>query len=408
MTISIAYLTGEYPRATDTFIQREVKALRTKGLDIHTFSIRRTGDEHIVGSEQLEERAGTFCVLPPNVGQLIISHFLLLCQSPRRYLQAIKLAWQTRQHGLKGNLYQLFYFIEAGIIAAEVKRRKITHVHNHSADSSGNVTMLASVMGDFTFSMTLHGPGLFFEPYRWVLEEKFKRSLFCICISHFCRSQCMLFAPRKKWAKMYIVHCSLDLNLFKVVSHSQPGKKLLYVGRLASVKGLPILFDSLSRLKSTYPNFSLTLIGDGSERLDLEKLANQLGLNSQIKFVGYKSQAEVREYLQKTDVFVLPSFAEGVPVSLMESMAAGVPVVATQVGGISELVEDGVTGYIVPPGDPISLAKKIELLLTDIQLRNKLGQASRIKIEKEFNTIVETEKLYQIFKTALTKNSHSH
>ena len=149
----------------------------------------------------------------------------------------------------------------------------------------------------------------------------------------------------------------------------------------------------------------LTLVGEGSERSELEQLANELGLSSHIEFVGYKSQAEVREYLQKTDVFVLPSFAEGVPVSLMEAMAVGVPVVTTQVGGVSELVDNGVTGYIVPPGDPISLAEKIHILLTDVQLRNNFGLASRIKIEKEFNIILETEKLAQIFTRWLTENN---
>ena len=398
MTISIAYLTGEYPRATDTFIQREVKALREKGLDIHTFSIRRTGDEHIVGAEQIEERKGTFCVLPPNLWQLIISHLLLIFKSPLRYLQAIKLAWKTRQQGIKGTAYQLFYFIEAGVIAAELKRRNVGHIHNHSADSSGNVTMLASVMADLTFSMTIHGPGLFFEPHRWALDEKFSRCLFAICISNFCRSQCMLFSPKQTWHKMHIVHCNVDTELFDVVSHDKSGHNLLYVGRLASVKGLPILFQSLQQLKSTNEDFTLTLIGDGSERSDLEKLVEELQLQDHVKFVGYKSQQEVREYLQQTDVFVLPSFAEGVPVSLMESMATGVPVIATQVGGVSELVDNGVNGYLVPAGDSVSLAEKMEILLGDTKLRNQFAQASRMTIEKEFNMPIETQKLYKLFK----------
>lgn len=397
MTISIAYLTGEYPRATDTFIQREVQALRAKGLDIQTFSIRRTGDEHIVGSEQVEERKRTFSVLPPDFGQIITAHLSLLLQSPGKYFQGLKLAWQTRQHGLKGNAYQLFYFLEAGVIALELNKRKINHIHNHSADSSGNVTILAAVMTDSTFSMTLHGPGIFFEPYRWFLPEKFTRSLFTICISNFCRSQCMLFAPRNQWEKMYIVHCGIDLNLFKTVNHTGSGKRLLYVGRLAAVKGLPVLFESLSKLKCNYPDFTLTLVGDGSERLELEQLGAELGLKDNLDFVGYKSQAEVREYLQNSDVFVLPSFAEGVPVSLMESMATGVPVVATQVGGNSELIDNGVNGYLVSPGDPVSLAEKIEILLTDVQLRNRFAQAGRIKIEQEFNLAKETDKLFDIF-----------
>lgn len=397
MSINIGYLTGEYPRATDTFIQREVASLREKGLNIYTFSIRRTGDEHIVGPEQVQERENTFYVLPPNFLKLIISHLFLLITSPKNYLKGIALAWKTRQPGIKGNLYQLFYFLEAGILARESSKRQINHLHNHFGDSSGTVTMLAAVIGGFTYSITVHGPDLFFEPYRWAIGEKFKHALFTICISNFCRSQCMLFGPKDTWSRMYIVHCSLNVSLFEPVTHQQLGTKLLYVGRLAAVKGLEVLLTSLAKLKSTHPNIILTLVGDGQDRSDLEQLTAELGLTKQVNFVGYKSQAEIRQYLQNTDVFVLPSFAEGVPVSLMESMATGVPVVATQVGGVGELVKDGVNGYLVPPGDADSLAEKISLLLADVDLRNKLGQVSRQTIEQDFNIAVETQKLYDIF-----------
>ena len=123
----IAYLTGEYPRATDTFIQREVTTLREMGVDVHTFSVRRTGDEHIVGEEQKLERDRTFYILPPNFINLLLAHLNLLLASPKKYLQAIKLAWSTSQPGLRGGFYQLFYFLEAGILAKQIKERQIVH-----------------------------------------------------------------------------------------------------------------------------------------------------------------------------------------------------------------------------------------------------------------------------------------
>ncbi len=121
----IAYLTGEYPRATDTFIQREVANLRSMGADVHTFSIRRTSDEHIVGEEQKIERDRTFYILPPNIINLVVAHLSLLLVSPKKYLETIKLAFTTSQPGLKGTFYQFFYFLEAGIVAKQVKERQI-------------------------------------------------------------------------------------------------------------------------------------------------------------------------------------------------------------------------------------------------------------------------------------------
>ncbi|MEO1762519.1 MAG: glycosyltransferase family 4 protein [Cyanobacteria bacterium J06629_18] len=399
--MQIAYLTGEYPRATDTFIQREVAALRQQGVEVHTFSVRPTGEEHMVGKEQKQERNQTFYILPPKPLKIIASHLGLFLTSPARYLKTLKLAWSTRLHGLRGDLYQLFYFLEAGILAWEIKQRGIPHLHNHFGDSSCSVAMLAAELGGFSYSFTLHGPYIFFQPYHWRLDEKIGRALFVSCISHYCRSQGMIFAPIDKWDSMHIVHCGIDPELFKPVSHNGQGKRLLYVGRLAAAKGLPILLQSLTDLKQKHPDVILTVVGDGSDRTLLEQMTVDLGLSGNVNFVGYKSQAEVRKYFEETDVFVLSSFAEGVPVVLMEAMAAGVPVVAPKIAGISELVENDVSGYVIPAGDKISLAQSIEKLLTDCELRSKFGAAGRSKVEKEFNINLEAQKLRKIMSQSL-------
>ncbi|MGB3760534.1 MAG: glycosyltransferase family 4 protein [Rivularia sp. (in: cyanobacteria)] len=403
----IAYLTGEYPRATDTFIQREVAALRQQGAQVETFSVRPTGEEHMVGEEQKQERNQTFYILPPNPIKVLRAHLNLLLASPKRYLAGLKLARATRLHGLRGNLYQLFYFLEAGILAHEIKRRQIPHLHNHFGDSSCSVAMLAAELGGFSYSFTLHGPYIFFEPYHWRLDEKINRALFVSCISNYCRSQGMIFSPIEKWNKLKIVHCGIDPALFNIVSHQGKGKRLLFVARLSAVKGLPILLQSLVSLKQHHSDVTLTVVGDGSDRTYLEQMTVDLGLSDNVNFVGYKSQAEVRKYFEEADVFVSSSFAEGVPVVLMEAMAAGVPVVAPQIAGVSELVENGVSGYIVPPGDTISLAKSIEKLLNDAELRTKFGIAGRNKVEKEFNINIEAEKLYQVMSKAINNEQLS-
>lgn len=398
----IAYLTGEYPRATDTFIQREVAALRERGLEVFTFSIRRTGDEHIVGAEQHAERERTTYLLPVQPIALLLAHLNLLLGSPQRYLSALKLAWATHQPGIKGTLYQLFYFLEAGLVARQIQQQQIQHLHNHFPDSSGTVAMLAAELGGFSFSFTMHGPYIFFEPMRWRLDEKLKRALFVCCISDFCRSQGMIYAPMEQWSQMHIVHCGVEPALFEPVTHQQIGHRLLYTGRLAAVKGLPILLESLVTLKASHPDLLLTVIGDGADRESLEQLTAQLNLTDHVKFVGYQSQAKVRQYMQQTDVFVLPSFAEGVPVSLMEALAAGVPVVTTQIAGVGELVENGVSGYLVPPGNAQRLADRIAKLLNDPALRTQFGAAGRLKVAKEFDIQQEAAWLCQIMTAALS------
>ncbi|TVQ43078.1 MAG: colanic acid biosynthesis glycosyltransferase WcaL [Gloeocapsa sp. DLM2.Bin57] len=397
----IAYMTGEYPRATDTFIQREIAALRNQGAQVYTFSIRPTGDEHIVGPEQQQERDNTFYILPIKPIQLLLAHLSLLFTRPGKYLQTLGLAWSTRRYGVIGTIYQLFYFLEAGIVAQQIRQKQIQHLHNHFGDSSCTVAMLAAALGDFSFSFSLHGPYIFFNPYVWRLDAKIERALFVACISNYCRSQGMIFGSTDTWKKMYIVHCGVDPELFTPVTHEGLGLNLLYLGRLASVKGLPILFASIAQLKTIFPELCLNLIGDGPERAKLESLVQELGIEDNVKFLGYKSQAQVREQLQQTDIYVLPSFAEGVSVSLMEAMAGGVPVVTTQIAGVNELVENGVSGYIVPAGDVNSLTEKLTLLIKDAQLRQELGTAGRKKVATDFNLNQEANWLAKIMRTYL-------
>jgi glycosyltransferase involved in cell wall biosynthesis len=247
----------------------------------------------------------------------------------------------------------------------------------------------------------MHGPSEFFEPKYWRVDEKIRRALFVSCISHFCRSQAMIFAPQEKWDKLHIVHCGVDPKLFAPVAHQGEGSRLLFVGRLAGVKGLPVLLEAMARLKPHRPSLRLSVAGDGPDRRKLEEQAKRLGLAENVRFLGYQSQQQVRDLLQQTDVFVLASFAEGVPVVLMEAMAAGVPVVATQIAGIPELVEDGASGFLVPPADPHALADRVERLLADADLRSRFGASGRKKVEREFNITTEAERLCQILTSAV-------
>ncbi|MEL6260115.1 MAG: glycosyltransferase family 4 protein [Cyanobacteria bacterium J06626_6] len=403
----IAYLTGTYPRATDTFIQREVAGLRSQGVEVHTFAVRRPSDDHIVGPEQASERSQTFYILPPKIAILLKAHGSLFLRSPGRYLRAIALALKTRQPDLTGLLYQLFYFLEAGVLAAQIRERQISHLHNHFGNTSCSVAMLAAALGGFSYSFMLHGPAIFFEPNRWCLDEKIERASFVTCISQYCRSQAMVFAPYETWNRLHIVHCGVNPAQFSQVTHQGAGHRLLFVGRLAAVKGLPMLLESVSQLKAKIPNILLTVVGDGPDRALLESLTTQLDLTEQVNFVGYQSQAAVRRYLQETDVFVLPSFAEGVPVVLMEAMMSGVPVVATQIAGVSELVEDSVSGFLVPPSSVSELCDRIRTLLIDGELRRRFGAQGMARVREQFDISKEAEKLAQLMAAVTAQQAPS-
>ncbi len=203
----------------------------------------------------------------------------------------------------------------------------------------------------------------------------------------------MCFADAAHWDKLHIVHCGIDPVRYDTAPHT--GQTLLFVGRLAGVKGVPILLDAVATLKARHPQLRLALIGDGPERAALEERAKPLG--ETVVFLGYQGQSEVAEALSQSDVFVLPSFAEGVPVVLMEAMAAGVPVVATQIAGIPELVTQWENGVLVPPGDAPALAQAIEQLLASPDQRRVMGAVGRATVEAEFNIHIEAARLSHLF-----------
>ena len=389
------------PRATDTWMQREVASLRRAGTSVDFFAVRRPGDEHMVGPEQQAERETTTYLYPLlRPWPLLRAHVGLAIRSPRRYLSAVRLQWATRRPGLHGTLYNLIYFLEAGLLAREVRRRRIEHLHNHLGDSSATVAMLAAELGGFRYSLTLHGPGIFFEPHTWRLDEKLARASFCACISWFCRSQAAIFAPPEHLDRLHIVHCGIDPARLRPVRHEGEGTRLLFVARLAHLKGLGDLLDAMVQVVDQHPATQLTVVGDGPDRDRFETLTRRLGLEKSVTFTGYRSQAEVADHLAETDVFVLPSYAEGVPVTLMEAMGSGLPVVATQVGGVGELVVDGENGFITRPGDVDQLATRLVELVADPQRRQAFGERGRARVLAEFDNDVEARRLAALFEAA--------
>lgn len=301
-----------------------------------------------------------------------------------------------RGPGLRSALYQMFYFLEATVLSQHLKAQGVTHLHNHFAQASGTVALLAARLAGIPFSFTLHGPADFTDPKLWRLGDKIADAVFVSCISHYCRSQAMLVSPVEEWPKLHIVHCGVEPARYDAPPAT--GKGLLFVGRMAAAKGVPVLINAMAQISAAHPQAHLTLIGDGPDRAKLEAQAARLGLAGAITFTGYQNQDEVAAALSRAAIFVLPSFAEGVPVVLMEAMAARRPVFTTRIAGIPELVEDGISGRIVPPGDGAAFAQAVSDILSDPARATAMGEAGRQKVQAEFDIASEAGKLAGLFR----------
>ncbi|QFS84586.1 Alpha-D-kanosaminyltransferase [Roseivivax sp. THAF40] len=396
----VAYLTGHYPRASHTFIEREVAALRAQGHAVETCSIRRTPASDLSGPDQVAEQSRTWHVIEhaKSPARLIGAQLHYLRRAPHLWAGALKLALSTSADGPRALLWQIFYFLEAAVLARHLEEQGVEHLHNHLASQSCNVALLASALSGIPFSFTIHGPDTFFEAPRWHLGTKARHAAFVACISHFARSQLMCFAAPADWDKLRIVHCGVTPEAYRAETFR--GTRLLFVGRLVGVKGPRLLLDALVRLSAQHPEVTLTYIGDGPDRAALEAKARSEGLEDRVRFLGFQPPAAVADALADADVFCLPSFAEGVPVVLMEAMAAERAVVTSRIAGIPELIEDGVTGRLVPPGDLDALTDALSDCLSDPDRSRAMGQAARRKVAAEFNVAQEAAKLSRLIEDA--------
>jgi glycosyltransferase involved in cell wall biosynthesis len=402
---SLAYISAEYPKVSHTFIHREIEALRRLGLDVHPFSIRRTPATGLLSDADRAAARETFAILPVDRGRLARAHLRWTLRHPRRYLQTLLLALRHGGSGRANPVWRAFYFAEAVLLADELRRRDVWHVHAHFVNVASAVAMLATALrGDAaTWSFTMHGPLEFDDVRLHGIAGKVRGAAFVACISDFARAQLMRLVEPEYWAKLQIVHCGVEPAAYSAERLPRPAGqplRVLSVGRLDPMKGFSVLLEALADLRDEGVALNLTLVGDGPERARLEAAARRFGLTERVRFTGALGAADVTGLLAEADLFCLPSFAEGVPVVLMEAMAAGLPVVATSVMGIPELVTDGRTGLLVSPGRPEPLAKALRRLAGHAEMRHAFGTEGRAVVQAAFDVDDAARTLQRLFAAA--------
>jgi len=380
----VAYLVSQYPLISHTFVEREIDGLRKLGTEVHTFSVREPG---ALLSEAMRSEAERTVVLQSSLGDVARSGARQLITHPRHSLASIARAAPTRQPGLRSRLWQVFYAAEAMRLVEEMNRAGLRHVHAHFANNGADIARAAIAYarsvdpeGNWRWTFTMHGPTEFEAVERFDLAGKVGSAAGVACISDFTRSQLMRVSSPDHWEKLQVVHMSVDTDRFR--PPAQPRRhdgplRILDVGRLVPEKGAPVLLDAVTQLAGRGVDVELRLVGGGELEPDLRTQIANRGLEDRVALVGPVGQDEILAQYHWADVFCLPSFAEGLPVVLMEAMATGQPVVTTPINGIPELVKDGENGYLVAPGRADLLADSLATLAADPELRARLGQQAR-------------------------------
>lgn len=390
----VAYLINQYPKVSHAFIRREILALERQGVDVLRIALRGWSDE-LVDATDLTERTRTCYVLQGGVMPVLWAMLCAALRFPVRFTHALVLTLRMIRRAEKGWLYHMFYLAEACHILRWVKAFGAQHIHAHFGTNSTEVVMLVSALGGPPYSFTVHGPEEFDKPVAIGLSEKIRHAKFVVAISSYGRSQLYRWCAQDLWHKIKLVRCGIESAFHQGFDVSiRDSRRFVCVGRLCEQKGQILLVEAAARLQAKGVDFSLVLAGDGEMRTQIEAAIQKHQLQDKVRITGWISSEQVRAEMLAARALVLPSFAEGLPVVLMEAMALRRPVISTYVAGIPELVLHGENGWLCAAGCTDSLVEAmIQCIEASMQTITSMGWSGYERV-KEFHSIdIETTRL---------------
>jgi glycosyltransferase involved in cell wall biosynthesis len=393
----VAYLTPYYPHGSHTFIRREIAGVEKHGIRVERFSVRPP--TALVDPADIAEADRSTALLGSGPLRLVAAAIMIALVRPLCLISALRSAIRFGRRSSRGVVRHLIYVVEACLLVWLMRRRGVAHLHTHFGTNAATVALLARALGGPPYSFTVHGPEEFDRPLADSLADKIAGAAFVVAVSSFGRSQLYRWADRRDWEKIHVIHCGLDAEFLGADLVPIPmAPRLVCVGRLAEQKGQLLLLQALAELAAEGTTFEMVLAGDGPLRPAIESDIARLGLTDRIRITGWLSGADVRREIESARGLILPSFAEGLPVVIMEALALGRPVVSTFVAGIPELVRDGVSGWLVPAGDVDHLADAIRQLLTAEPRRlAEMGKSGATRVAERHDALCEAGKLAALF-----------
>ena len=402
--MKIAYFVNQYPKVSHSFIRREINALERQGIEVERYALRTNASE-LVDKEDKNELKKTRYLLKQPFWVFIQKCFLQLFLNPIRFLRALSITIKIGWNSDRGLARHFIYFLEASLLESWLRESGVSHVHAHFGTNPATVAMLCHLLGGAKYSFTVHGPEEFDKPEFISLADKITHADFVVAISSFGKSQLFRWIPHNLWHKVKVIHCGLEKTFYDIeISSANKSRKIVCVGRLCEQKGQLLLVEAAIKLFELGEDFQLVLAGDGPMRADIESLITQHNLESKVIITGWISSEQVQQELLSCAALVLPSFAEGLPVVIMEAMALSRPVITTYIAGIPELVIDGENGWLIPAGSLESLTTAIqELLHSNEESIRDMGERARKRVIKRHDIDIEARKLVSFFKECKAK-----
>lgn len=396
--MKLAYLVNQYPMPSQSFIRREIAAIEASGIPVTRFAVR-PWDSPLVDGADRQELQKTRYILGVGMGGLFLHLIRVAMTRPLPFLKTLGLTFKIGWGSDRGLSVHLIYLAEACVLLQWLSELEIDRVHAHFGTNSTTVTLLCHALGGPPYSFTAHGPEEFDKAKAIALPEKIQRAASVVAVCSFGKSQLFRWCDYKQWSKIHVIRCGVD-QMFLAQPYVPLPKEARFacVSRLSEQKGHLILIGAASQLAAEGFQFKLVLVGDGPLRNEIETLIAQLNLEDYIEITGWATNAEVQQQILHAQVMVLPSFAEGLPVVLMEALALGRPVISTYIAGIPELVEHGKSGWLVPSGSSDALAAAMRTALqTPLEELGQMGKAGAEKVAQQHDATLEASKLVALF-----------
>lgn len=378
--MKIGYLMNTYPAVTSTFIRREIHALEAQGVEVVRYAIRSWPEQLSDELDKLEQ-SRTHYILTGHTKELITSFFTEVPTSPWKMVRALG-AWLRLVRNAGGGIIRhSAYLLEAVSLKRRAAQDGIRHLHAHFSTNATAVALLSERLGGPSYSFTAHGPDEFEDWGRSSLADKVAGARFVVAISQYCRVQLARAAGMSSWNKLHVIRCGIDLTEFGVSEAPfENNFAFVCVGRLCPQKAQTLIVEALSDVSLKHPKVKVIFIGDGETRRNVEAEIARRNLQEHVTLMGWQSNAEVRLILGSARALLLPSFAEGLPVAIMEAHALARPVITTFIAGIPELVDRG-CGWIIPAGsvEEITRAMTAALETSPTQLK-KMGREGRRRV----------------------------
>src|SRR5262245_9886728 len=397
----IAYLTNQYPLVRHTFIRREIVALESHGVEVVRFSIRDSGKDVVDPADQAEY-ARTRSIL--SAGKIVLLGALLThaVTRPGRFVRALATTVRFGGRSDRGVLRHLVYLAEASLLRKWLANAGVTHLHVHFATNPAAVALFCHLLGGPSYSITIHGPEEWDQPEALSLKEKYEGAAFVAAVSDYGRCQVYRWTSLDFWPHVHVIRCGVDDAFLRAGPQPVPETgKLVLVAGLVEQKGHLALIQALGLVRDAKVSFQMVFVGDGPLRSVLEAEARRLGLDKQVVFAGWQSNAEVREHLRTARALIMPSFAENLPVAMMEALATGRPVLGTYIAGVPELVVNGVNGWLVPAGNVEATAEAIlTILRTPTDELTRMGRAGAERVRELHDARREALRLKALFEAS--------